>query len=67
MDTDTTSDRHRYREIASELRLLIPKLKHAEVARELRLLAVSYERLAEHVEELIPPRSSEDPGDLPGG
>ncbi len=49
MDTDTTSDRYRYREIANELRLLIPKIKHAEVAQELRLLAVSYERLAEHL------------------
>ncbi len=40
----------RYREIAKEIHLLVSKMKHAEAAEELRLLAVSYEGLAEHAE-----------------
>ncbi len=69
MDTHATrrAQSDRYREIAKELHLLVSKMKHAEVAEQLRLLAISYERLAEHAEELSSTRSSEDPGDLPGG
>lgn len=52
MDTDTTSHCDRYRAIANELRLLAPKTKLAEAADELRLLAVSYERLAEYGTEI---------------
>ena len=35
-----------YREIANELRLIVPRMKHAEIAEELRLLAARYESLA---------------------
>jgi len=40
----------RYRAIAAALRFVVPKIQHADAAEELRLLAVSYERLAEHAE-----------------
>lgn len=36
--------------IANELRLIVLRMKHAEAAEELRVLADSYERLAEHAE-----------------
>jgi hypothetical protein len=36
-----------YRAVANELRLIVLRMKHAEVAEALRLLADSYERLAE--------------------
>jgi hypothetical protein len=50
--TDSTNRAvsERYREIANELRLLVPTMKYSEVAEQLCLLAVSYERLAEHAE-----------------
>ncbi len=56
MDTDATrrAQSDRYREIATELHLLVSKMKHAEVAEQLRLLAASYERLAEHAETGAP-------------
>lgn len=50
MDTDFTSHCDRYRAIANELRHLAPKMKLAEAAHELHLLAASYETLAEHLE-----------------
>ena len=52
MDSDTTKRAlsERYREMAKELRLLLPKMKQPAAAEELRLLAVRYERLAEHAE-----------------
>lgn len=40
----------RYRAIADALRFVVTRMKHAEAAEELRLLALSYERLAEHAE-----------------
>ena len=54
MDTDATerAQSGHYREMADELRGLIPKMKYAEVAEQLRRLAVSYERLAEHAERV---------------
>jgi hypothetical protein len=48
MDATTTSraHEHHYRDIANELRLIVLKMKQAEAAEELRLLAIRYERLA---------------------
>lgn len=61
MDTDgtKTEDHDRYRAIANELRLLIPNMMYAEVAEQLRLLAVSYERLAEHAEAMSYPANED--------
>lgn len=61
MDTDgtKTEDHDRYRAIANELRLLIPNMIYAEVAEELRLLAASYERLAEHAVAMSSPASED--------
>jgi hypothetical protein len=42
-----------YREMASEIRGLIPMLLHAQAVADLRLLADRYERLA-HALEVIP-------------
>ena len=42
-----------YREMASEIRALIPKLTHPQAVADLRLLADRYERLA-HYLEVIP-------------
>lgn len=42
--------RDHYHAIANELRLIVLRMKHAEAAEELRVLADSYERLAEHAE-----------------
>ena len=39
-----------YREMASEIRDLIPLLLHSESVADLRLLADRYERLAHHLE-----------------
>ena len=52
MDATTTSRAHdhHYRDIANELRLIVLKMKQAEAAEELRLLAIRYERLAEQRE-----------------
>ena len=52
MDTDDSKRAQcdRYRAIADALRLVVSQMKHAEAAEELRVLAVSYERLAEHAE-----------------
>ena len=52
MDTDdsTRAQCDRYRAIADALRFVVRIMTHAEAAEELRLLAVSYERLAEHAE-----------------
>jgi hypothetical protein len=63
VDTDMTSHCDRYRAIANELRLLAPRMKLAKAADELRLMAVSYERLAERLEAApYPPAgNSEDP------
>jgi hypothetical protein len=41
----TRCDHHHV--IANELRLIVLRMKHAEAAEELRVLADSYERLAE--------------------
>jgi len=49
-----------YREIANELRLIVPRMRHAEVAEELRLLAARYERLAQHA-EVVPPKEASAP------
>jgi hypothetical protein len=50
MDATTTSRAHEdhYRDIANELRLIVLKMKQAEAAEELRLLAIRYEGFAEH-------------------
>jgi hypothetical protein len=42
-----------YREMASEIRALVPKLMHLQAVADLRLLADRYERLA-HYLEVIP-------------
>ena len=63
MNTDDTGGDHsgRYREIADELRLLLPKMKHPEAAEELRQLVASFERLAEHAEgAAYPPQDIEE-------
>lgn len=39
-----------YHGIANELRLIVLRMKHAEAAEELRVLADCYERLADHAE-----------------
>jgi hypothetical protein len=59
VDTDTISHCDRYRAIAKELRLLAPKMKLAEAADEMRLLAFGYERLAAHLEAAA--GTSDDP------
>jgi hypothetical protein len=46
-DADTESAR--YREMANEIRGLVPMLNHTEAAMDLRLLAVRYERVAEYL------------------
>jgi hypothetical protein len=43
----TTSD---YREMATEIRALVPKVKHHQAVADLRLLADRYERLAHYLE-----------------
>jgi Arc/MetJ-type ribon-helix-helix transcriptional regulator len=40
----------RYRTMANEIRALLPRLSQSEAIEELRLLAIRYERLAEHLE-----------------
>ena len=55
MDTDTTSHSDRYRAIASEPRLLAREMKLAKAAEELHLMAINYERLAEHLEAVSCP------------
>ena len=47
-----------YREMASEIRDLIPLLLHSESVADLRLLADRYERVAHYLEVV--------PGTLPG-
>jgi hypothetical protein len=42
-----------YREMASEIRALVPKLTHRQAVADLRLLADRYERLA-HYLEVVP-------------
>jgi hypothetical protein len=45
-----------YREIASDMRSLVPKLRDSEAAEGLRILAVRYEKLADYLEvALYPP------------
>jgi hypothetical protein len=48
-----------YRAIANELRLIVLRMKHAEAAEELRRLAGSYERLAEHAEGVSYPANED--------
>jgi hypothetical protein len=55
VDTYTMRHSDRYRAIASELRLIAPKMKLAKAAEELRLMAITYERLAEHHEAVSYP------------
>jgi hypothetical protein len=45
----TEFERKRYRQIATEIRALIPMLKYPEALEELRLLAARYETLAEYL------------------
>lgn len=40
----------RYRTMANEIRALLPRLSQSEAIEELRLLAIRYEKLAEHLE-----------------
>jgi hypothetical protein len=42
-----------YREMASEIRALVPKLTHPQAVADLRLLADRYEKLA-HYLEVVP-------------
>jgi hypothetical protein len=39
-----------YREMASEIRALVPKIKHRQAVADLRSLADRYERLAHYLE-----------------
>ena len=48
-----------YRAVANELRLIVLRVKHAKVAEALRVLADSYERLAEHTEAVSYPPNEE--------
>jgi len=59
VDTDSTSHSDRYRAIASELRGLAVKMKIAKADDELRLMALSYERLAEHLEAVRDPANED--------
>lgn len=43
----------RYREMASDIRALVPMLKHTEAAKDLCSLAARYERLAVYLETAI--------------
>ena len=40
----------RYREVANAILALVPTMKHSEIAEDLRLLAMRYEKLADHLE-----------------
>jgi hypothetical protein len=53
-DTDpgNPGQAHRYREIASSVRALIPLMQQPEVRKQLRLLALEYERLAQGIEAI---------------
>ena len=53
----TTTD---YRDMASEIRALVPKVKHHQAVADLRLLADRYERLA-HYLEVAPGELSDAP------
>lgn len=46
----TGAERERYREIATEIRALLPRLRYPETLEELRLLAAHYERFADYLE-----------------
>jgi len=46
----TDVERKRYRQVATEIRALFPRLKHPEALEEMRLLAARYEALAEYLE-----------------
>jgi len=59
VDTDATSHSDRYRAIANELRGLALKVKIAKAADELHLMALSYERLAEHLEAVRYPANED--------
>ena len=61
MDATTTSRAHddHYRDIANELRLIVLKMKQAEAAEELRLLAIRYERLGARVEAAFYPANDD--------
>lgn len=52
MNHATVSER--YREMAIEIRELIPLLLHSESIADLRLLATRYDRLAEYLKEVSP-------------
>ena len=54
-DSAARAECDRYRAMASDTRALIPTLKDPEVAGDLRLLAVRYERLAEYTVDVTPP------------
>lgn len=42
----------RYRSMAKEIRALMPSLKNAQTAEDLRLLAIRYDRLADYLVEV---------------
>jgi hypothetical protein len=46
----TEVEREHYREMANEIRAVIPMLISTEAVMDLRLLALRYERLAKHLE-----------------
>jgi hypothetical protein len=48
---DADTEARRYREMANDIRALVPMLKHphTEAAWDLRLLAIRYERLAQYL------------------
>jgi hypothetical protein len=50
---DAHTESERYREMANDIRAVVPMLKHphTEAARDLRLLAIRYEKLANYLEE----------------
>jgi hypothetical protein len=51
-----------YRDMASEIRELIPLLMHPQAVADLRLLAARYERLADYL-EVAPGRLPDPPHD----
>jgi hypothetical protein len=44
-------EREQYREMANEIRAVVPMMKNIEAAMDLRLLALRYDRLAKQLEE----------------
>jgi hypothetical protein len=46
---DAHTEARRYREMANDIRALVPTLKHTEAAGDLRLLGIRYQKLADYL------------------